>query len=85
MTYKYLVWLVMAALVVVFYVWEQTQSVRLGYVVDTQRRECERWEQSNKELRVKINCLISLDRLDRVAKDKQLINPPQDRVIYLHD
>jgi cell division protein FtsL len=85
MIYKYLSWLVMGALLVALYVWEQTQSVRLGYTVDTMRRECEQWEQTNKDLRVRINCLISLDRLDRVAKEKQLINPPQERVIYLND
>lgn len=85
MIFKYLSWLVVAALAAGVYVWEQTKAVRLGYEVDTMRRDCERWEQTNKDLRVKINCLISLDRLDRVAKEKQLVNPPQDRVIYLND
>lgn len=80
---KYVSWVLLAAFVLSLYVWQQTQSVRLGYKVDTLRRECDRWEQENKALRLSVNCLLALDRLDRVAQEKHLINPDAKTTIYL--
>ena len=80
---KYFGLLIAAALILAFYVWQQTQSVRLGYSVDNCRKECEKWEQENKALRLKINRLLSMERLDGVAKEKKLMNPDEKKIIYL--
>lgn len=82
---KYISLIVLAAVVAAVYVWEQTQAVRLGYRVDALRRDSEHWENTNKDLRVKVNQLISLDRLSQVARDRGLVEPPRDRVFYLND
>lgn len=82
---RYISVVVLVAVVAAVYVWEQTQAVRLGYRVDALRRECEQREQTNKELRVRVNQLISLERLAQVARDRGLVEPPRDRVIYLND
>jgi len=80
---KYFGWLTVVAFVAVFYVWQQTQSVRLGYRVDNSNKECEKWEQDNKALRLKINRLLSMERLDAVAKENKLVNPDEKKIIYL--
>jgi cell division protein FtsL len=80
---KYFRWLMAAALVLAFYVWQQTQSIRLGYSLDNCRTECDKWEQDNKMLRLKINRLLSMERLDAVAKEKKLIAPDEKQIIYL--
>lgn len=81
--FRYFYWLIFIAFILSFYVWQQTQSVRLGYQVGNLRRECERWEQQNKDWRYKVNCLLSMERLDQVARDRNLINPDDKTTIYL--
>ena len=71
------------ACVLSFYIWQQNQSVRLGYRVDQLRRDCERWEQSNRDLRLKLNCLMSMERLDTVARDQKLSAPDEKNTIFL--
>lgn len=81
--FKYFSWLIAAAFILSFYVWQQTQSVRLGYQVGSIRKECETWEQENRDWRLRVNCLLSMDRLDKVAKDRKLVNPEEKNTIYL--
>lgn len=80
---RYFFGLVGVTFILSFYVWQQTQSVRLGYQVDNVRRDCERWEQQNQDLRLRINSLLAMDRLDRVAKEKNLITPTEKNTIFL--
>ena len=80
---KYFGWIIGAAFVLGLYVFQQTQSIRLGYTVDNSRRECEKWGQDNKALRLKINRLLSMERLDSVAKEKKLITPDEKKIVYL--
>ena len=80
---KYFGWLIAATLILTFYVWQQTQAIRLGYSVDTYKKEYEKWGQDNKALRLKINRLLSMERLDSVAKDRKLINSDENKIIYL--
>ena len=42
---RYFYWLFMAAFILSFYVWQQTQSIRMGYRVDNVRLECEKLDQ----------------------------------------
>lgn len=83
MIFRYFYVLLVAAFVLSFYVWGQTQSVRLGYEVDRMRRECEKWDQENRSVRLKVNCLLSMERLDKVAQDKKLVAADEKAIIYL--
>lgn len=83
MVFRYFYMLLIAAFVLSFYVWGQTQSLRLGYEVDRMRKECEKWEQENKAWRLKVNCLLSMERLDRVAQEKRLVAADEKVIIYL--
>jgi hypothetical protein len=70
-------------LILGFYVWQQTQSVRLGYRVEEMKRECEKWDQDNANLNLKLRKLMSLERLDQFARDKKLVVPGDKNRIYL--
>ena len=83
MIFRYIYLLVIAAFVLAFYVWGQTQSVRLGYEVDRLHKECEKWDQENKACRLQVNCLLSMERLDKVAQDKHLFAASEKEIIYL--
>lgn len=83
LAFRYFSWLLVIAGILSFYVWQQTQAVRLGYQVDALRRECEKMEQLNRDSRLRVNCLLSMERLDRIARDRQLIAPEDKSTIYL--
>ncbi|HBU68903.1 MAG TPA: hypothetical protein DEE98_00800 [Elusimicrobia bacterium] len=80
---KYIYGLIILSAVMFFYVWQQTQSVRLGYTVDSLKTECERLEQENKDWHLKINRLISMEKLDKVAAERQLSAPEEKDILYL--
>ena len=80
---RYFYGLVAVAGILFLYVWQQTQSVRLGYQVDNVRVECERLEQENKEWRLKVNRLISMERLDKVAQDNKLAAAEEKDIVYI--
>lgn len=83
MNWKIFGFIAFAALVLGFYVWQQTQSVRLGYRVEEMKRECEKWDQDNANLNLKMRKLMSLERLDQFAKDKKLSVPNDNNRVYL--
>ena len=80
---KYLKWVIIGGGVLVFYIWQQTQAVRLGYKVEALRHECDRWSQADRALRLQVNKLISLDRLDKTAQERKLMPPEEKNIVYL--
>ncbi|MCB4792578.1 MAG: hypothetical protein LHV68_11930 [Elusimicrobia bacterium] len=82
---KYLQILLAVTLVLSFYLWQQTEAIRLGYKVDNLSKECEKWEQQNDVLKLKINEYLSMERLDQIAKQKGLIHPQDKDIIYLEN
>jgi cell division protein FtsL len=85
MVFRYVKYLALITFVLLFYIWQQTESVRLGYKVDNLKKECERWEQENISLELKVNQFMSMERLDQVAKQKGLIHPQEKDIIYLEN
>lgn len=85
MVFKYFFWLISGGIILSFYLWQQTQAVRLGYRVEDMKRECERWSQENAVLQLKIEKLSSLERLDQFSKDHNLVAPSENSIIYLEN
>lgn len=83
MSLRYFYILFFAVVIFLFYVWQQTQSMRLGYTVDALSRECEKLALENKNWELKVSCLLSMDRLDKVAKERKLTAPCEKNIIYL--
>ena len=85
MVFRYIKYLALIAFVLLLYIWQQTESVRLGYKVDNLKKECERWEQENITLQLRVNQFMSMERLDQIAKQKGLIHPQEKDIIYLEN
>jgi len=83
MIYRLLSWIMLVGLVLGVYVWQQTQAVRMGYRVDAVRKECMHWENENQSLRLKVNTLLSLERLNAVAQQRQFVTPKEKDIVYL--
>ncbi len=66
------------------YVWQQTQVVRVGYSINQLKLQIEERENENRTLRIKLNNLGSLERVEKIAKERlKMINPPSENIIYL--
>jgi hypothetical protein len=83
MVFNIFKWISIAGLILGFYVWEQTQKVRLGYRVEALKHECERWDQDNTGLSLTLRKLMSLERLDQFSREKKLVIPDEKNVIFL--
>jgi len=83
MVSRYFYMLIIAGFILSFYIWQQNQSTRLGYRVDNLRHECERWQQEHKSWETKVIFLPSMERLDKVAKEKKLVSPNEKNIVYL--
>jgi cell division protein FtsL len=83
MFFKHFSWLIVLALILTFYVWQQTLADRLAYKVENLEKESEKIEQENDNLRLKIHRLLSLERLNQVAKEKKLVSPDKNKCIFL--
>ncbi len=70
--------------VVLFYVWQHVQVVRLGYEVEYLAGERAALIQQQKELRLDVARLMSLRRVEEIARGQLgLTSPKSDQVIVL--
>jgi cell division protein FtsL len=66
------------------YVWQQIQVVKVGYSINQLRLQIEERENDNRSLRMKLNNLGSLERVEKIAKERlKMVNPPPENIIYL--
>jgi len=66
------------------YVWQQIQVVRVGYNINQLKFQIEERENETRSLRVKLNNLGSLERVEKIAKERlKMINPSSENIIYL--
>jgi cell division protein FtsL len=58
--------------------------VRVGYSINQLRLQIEERENETRSLRVKLNNLGSLERVEKIAKERlKMINPSSENIIYL--
>lgn len=68
------------------HVWQRVQLVRLGYALENLKLRIAEEENENKLLRIKMQHLSSLERVDKIAKGKLgMISPPPENIIYLQE
>ena len=81
--YKPVLMVVLIILSVFIYLWQQTTAIRLGYKVSDLHNEYERINAENDSLRLKINSILALEKMDKIAKDKNLSKPDDKSVVYI--
>ena len=69
--------------ILTFYVWYQTESVKLGLDIDRSDRRIRELEQSIETLKLQKARLLDSVRVDEIARDKLgLIEPVADDIIF---
>jgi cell division protein FtsL len=72
-----------AAVGVFIYLWQQTTAVRMGYKVSSLHSEYDRINAENDALRLKINSVLSLEKMDKIAKEKNLYKPEEKSIMRI--
>ncbi len=66
------------------YVWQQIQVVKVGYNLSQLKVQIEERENENRFLRMRLSNLSSLERVEKIAKERlKMVNPPPENIIYL--
>ena len=69
--------------ILTFYVWYQTESVRLGLEIGRSDKRIRELEESIEALKVRRAGLLDPGRVEKIARDKLgLVEPADDDVIY---
>ncbi len=76
--------LLLAMSLLLAFVWERVDMVRLGYRIERLKSDKVRLERERDELRVKVSSLTSPERIAKVATEKLGMAPPrQDQVVVV--
>lgn len=66
-----------------FYIWQQTEAVRLGYEINTLEEKVQKLQIDVEELETTKSSLLSLEKVERIAKEKlKMIDTTEDRIVY---
>jgi cell division protein FtsL len=66
-----------------FYIWHQTESVRIGYESGEKEKEIQVLSEEVKKLETKKAALLSLDRVEKIARqDLELVETQEGQIIY---
>jgi cell division protein FtsL len=73
----------MTILILTFYIWHITENTRLGYEIGRSENELQALREEVKKLQSQKASLLSLERIEEIAKTKlNLTEPRDDQVIY---
>jgi cell division protein FtsL len=65
------------------YLWQQNTSIRLAYKVSNLQTEYDKINSENDILRLKINSMLTLEKMHKVANEKGLSRPDEKSIIYI--
>ncbi len=72
-------------LILSFYVWHQTESVSLGYDSAELELRVIQLEKEVEKLETVKSSLLTLDRVEKIARDKLKLTEPEDEQIVYRD
>jgi cell division protein FtsL len=76
--------LVLSLIIMVFvYLWQQNMSMRLAYKVSSLQFDYDKLNSENDTLRLKINSNLALEKMDKIAKENNLLRPDEKHIIYI--
>jgi len=68
---------------VFIYLWQQNASIRYAYKVSSLQAKYDKINSENDSLKLKINSILALEKMDKIAKEKNLSNPDESSIIYV--
>jgi len=69
--------------ILTFYIWHQMESIRIGYEIGKLEEKVLTLRSEVDELETEKSSLLSLDRVERIAKEElNLIEPKKEQLVY---
>jgi cell division protein FtsL len=74
---------IFAIFILTFYIWHQMESIRIGYEIGKLEEKVIALEEEVKRLQTKKSTLLTLDRVEKIAKrELKLVYPKKDQLVY---
>lgn len=78
-----LVWTIAVMFFLTFYIWNQIESIRLGYKIGELEENLQSLKKDVEKLETEKSSLLSLERVEKIAKEKlKLEKPKKEQIIY---
>jgi len=69
--------------ILTFYIWHQMESIRIGYEIGKLEEKVLNLGRQVDELQTEKSYLLSLDRVEKIAKEKlNLVEPKKEQLVY---
>ena len=69
--------------ILIFYIWYQTEAVRLGYEIGKQEEELLKLKDDIKKLEAQKAALLSPEKIEETARTRlNMTDPKEDQIIY---
>jgi cell division protein FtsL len=81
--YKSFLVFVLIILSVFIYLWQQNTSIRFAYKLSSLQSEYDKISSENKSLQMKINSIFTLDKMHKIAEEKNLSIPDESSIVYI--
>jgi cell division protein FtsL len=79
-------WTLIVIFILTFYIWNQIESIRLGYKIGHLEVALENLKKEVEKLEAEKSSLLSLEKVEKIAKDKlKLKHPKKEQIIYDDD
>ena len=65
-----------------FYIWHQAETIRLGYKTRELEEDISNLKKEIEQLEAEKASLLSLERVERIAKNKLRMKPPEEHQIH---
>ena len=81
---SYLQIFLVSLVILLFYVWQSVQSVKINYQMSRLEKEIKFFKNNNKYLNVRLDELTTLSRVEKIARKKLgLISPKENDIIVI--
>lgn len=78
-----LVWTIAVMFFLTFYIWNQIESIRVGYKIGELEENLQSLKKDVEKLETEKSSLLALERVEKIAKEKlKLEKPKKEQVIY---
>ncbi|MDR0401412.1 MAG: hypothetical protein LBH27_00150 [Endomicrobium sp.] len=74
---------VIVILSIFIYIWQQNISIWYAYKINNLQIKYDRISSENDYLKSKINSILSLEKMDKIAKEKNFSIPDEKSIIYI--
>ncbi len=76
-------WTMIVILILTFYIWNQIESIRLGYAIGDLEMKLQNLEKEVEKFETIKSALLSLDNVEYTAKEKlKLQKPKKEQIVY---